>query len=59
LQVVGWGRTEKDIPSPILLEAYLPYINYSSCRHSFTDGFEAFVTIDKFCAGSAMGNKII
>eukprot|EP00102_Acyrthosiphon_pisum_P010378 XP_008178678.1 PREDICTED: urokinase-type plasminogen activator-like [Acyrthosiphon pisum] len=53
-KVVGWGRTEKGIPSPILLEASLPYINHSTCRKMFTGGFERFVTIDKFCAGSSV-----
>ncbi|KAL4123123.1 hypothetical protein QTP88_015353 [Uroleucon formosanum] len=57
-KVVGWGRTEKGISSPILLEASLPYINYSSCRHSFTEGFEQFVTLDKFCAGFESGQGV-
>ncbi|XP_022164235.1 uncharacterized protein LOC111029524, partial [Myzus persicae] len=51
-KIVGWGKTEKGIPSPILLEAYLPYIDHSSCRNMYTNGFEPFVTVDKFCAGS-------
>jgi len=25
----------------------------------YTNGFEFFVTVDKFCAGSALGNKIL
>jgi len=58
LQIVGWGKTEKGISSPILLEASLPYIDHSSCRSMYTNGFETFVTVDKFCAGSALGNKI-
>ena len=57
LQIVGWGKTEKGISSPILLEAFLPYIDHSSCRNMYTNGFETFVTVDKFCAGSALGNK--
>jgi len=58
LQIVGWGKTEKYISSTNLLEAYLPYIDHSSCRNMYTGGFEFFVTADKFCAGSAMCNKI-
>jgi len=59
LQVVGWGKTEKGILSPILLEASLPYIDHRTCRNIYTNGFEAFVNVDKFCAGSTLGNKII
>ncbi|XP_029344854.1 mannan-binding lectin serine protease 2 [Acyrthosiphon pisum] len=53
-KMVGWGKTEKGISSPILLEASLPYIDHDSCRNMYTDGFESFVTVDKFCAGSAL-----
>ncbi|CAI6368302.1 unnamed protein product [Macrosiphum euphorbiae] len=56
-KIVGWGKTEKGVPSPILLEAYLPYINHSSCRNMYTNGFEPFVTVDKFCAGYALASK--
>jgi len=59
LQIVGWGKTEKGIESPILQEVTLPYIDHSSCRNMYTNGFERFVTVDKFCAGSALGNTII
>jgi len=58
LQIVGWGKTEKGISSPILLEASLAYIDHSTCRNMFTNGFEQFVTVDKFCAGSTLGNQI-
>jgi len=57
LQIVGWGETEKGISSPILLEAFLPYIDRDSCRNLYTNGFESFVTVGKFCAGSALGTK--
>ncbi|CAI6367530.1 unnamed protein product [Macrosiphum euphorbiae] len=53
-KMVGWGKTEKGISSTILLEASLPYIDHSSCRNMYTNGFESFVTVDKFCAGSAL-----
>jgi hypothetical protein len=55
-QIVGWGNTEKDIPSPVLLEATLSYIDYNSCRNMYrTNDFQKFVTFDKFCAGSTSG----
>jgi len=59
LQIVGWGKTEKGIESPILLEGSLPYIDHNSCRDMYTNGFERYVTVDKFCAGSESGNKIV
>ncbi|XP_060836526.1 modular serine protease-like isoform X1 [Rhopalosiphum padi] len=57
-KIVGWGQTEKGIQSPILLEATLPYIDHDSCRKMYTNGFQTFVTIDKFCAGSALGQGV-
>ncbi|XP_060881629.1 uncharacterized protein LOC132953090 [Metopolophium dirhodum] len=57
-KIVGWGTTKKGINSPILLEASLPYIDHSSCRNMYTNGFESFVTVDKFCAGSALGQGL-
>jgi len=58
LQIVGWGKTENDIDSPTLLETSLPYFDHKTCRNMFKCGFESYVTIDKFCAGSALGNNI-
>ncbi|KAE9523065.1 hypothetical protein AGLY_016537 [Aphis glycines] len=58
-KIVGWGNTEKGILSPVLLETYLPYIDRKSCRKMYTNVFQIFVTADKFCAGSATGNKIL
>ncbi|XP_060870975.1 modular serine protease-like isoform X2 [Metopolophium dirhodum] len=57
-KIVGWGKTEKGLSSLILLEASLPYINHDSCRSLYTNGFETFVTVDKFCAGSALGQGV-
>ncbi|KAL4123142.1 hypothetical protein QTP88_015367 [Uroleucon formosanum] len=59
-KIVGWGTTEQGIDSSILLEASLPYFNNSFCRNMFTNGFESFVTVDKFCAGSAsvLGQRV-
>ncbi|XP_003240403.1 trypsin-1 [Acyrthosiphon pisum] len=53
-KIVSWGQTETGYSSPVLLEASLPYIDHSSCRNMYTNGFELFVTDDKFCAGSLM-----
>ncbi|XP_060837335.1 modular serine protease-like [Rhopalosiphum padi] len=58
-KIVGWGKTEKGISSPFLLEACLPYIDHDSCRSMYKNGFENFVTFDKFCAGSsALGQGV-
>uniref|UniRef100_A0A2S2NDB4 Mannan-binding lectin serine protease 2 n=1 Tax=Schizaphis graminum TaxID=13262 RepID=A0A2S2NDB4_SCHGA len=57
-KIVGWGKTEKGIQSPNLLEATLPYIDHDSCRKMYTNGFQTFVTTDKFCAGSALGQGV-
>lgn len=57
LQIVGWGNTEKMIQSQILLETYLPIIDQITCRNMYTNGFQYFVTSDKFCAGSQLGNE--
>lgn len=43
------------IPSPYLLEAALPYISQVDCRKMYTNGFQYYVTPDKFCAGSQLG----
>ncbi|XP_029345751.1 mannan-binding lectin serine protease 2 [Acyrthosiphon pisum] len=58
-KIVGWGKTEKGIESPILLEASLPYIDHNSCRDMYINGFERYVTVDKFCAGSALGQGVL
>ncbi|XP_060872105.1 uncharacterized protein LOC132946240 [Metopolophium dirhodum] len=57
-KIVGWGKTEKGIASPILLEASLPYIDHRTCREMYKNGFELYVTKDKFCAGSELGQGV-
>ncbi|VVC38140.1 Hypothetical protein CINCED_3A020844, partial [Cinara cedri] len=56
-KVVGWGKTEHMELSSILLEVSIPSINQIACRNMYRNGFEVFVTSDKFCAGSKLGNK--
>ncbi|XP_060840496.1 uncharacterized protein LOC132921476 isoform X1 [Rhopalosiphum padi] len=53
-KIVGWGRTEIGTLSSILLETSLPYIDHYTCRDMYRHGFQLFVTLDKFCAGSAL-----
>ncbi|XP_025198052.1 modular serine protease-like isoform X2 [Melanaphis sacchari] len=57
-QVVGWGKTEKMVESSVLLEANLPYIDHQTCRNMYINGFQNFVTIDKFCAGTKTGQGV-
>jgi len=56
--VVGWGLTEHMVPSSDLLEANIPYISYADCRKMYTNGFQIYVTPDKFCAGSQSGTGV-
>ncbi|XP_050054368.1 modular serine protease-like [Aphis gossypii] len=57
-KVVGWGKTEKMVESSVLLEADLPYINRQTCRNMYQNGFQNFVTLDKFCAGTKGGQGV-
>ncbi|KAL4123185.1 hypothetical protein QTP88_015408 [Uroleucon formosanum] len=49
--IFGWGKTISGSSGPILLEASSPYIDNSSCRKSYKNGFEQHLTVDKFRAG--------
>ncbi|XP_060871436.1 uncharacterized protein LOC132945689 [Metopolophium dirhodum] len=53
-KIVGWGKEENGISSPVLLETRLPYIDMRSCRSMCTFGFKPYVTHDKICAGSSL-----
>jgi len=55
LKVVGWGQTENMVVSSVLLEANIPYIDHRTCRNMYQNGFQIFVTVDKFCAGTKSG----
>ncbi|VVC40317.1 Hypothetical protein CINCED_3A018266 [Cinara cedri] len=58
-KIVGWGKTEHMVQSSTLLEASLPYINHTACRNMYRNGFEVFVTSDKFCAGTKSGQGVL
>ncbi|XP_029343825.1 modular serine protease isoform X2 [Acyrthosiphon pisum] len=51
-KVVGWGQTENMVGSTVLLEANIPYIDHQTCRNMYQNGFQIFITVDKFCAGT-------
>jgi len=41
-----------------ILKLYtLPYIDRKTCQEMYTDGFENYVTKDKFCTGYKLGKK--
>lgn len=48
------------IPSPVLLEASLEFIDRFKCREYYTNAFQKYITTkDKFCARSKSGNILI
>lgn len=57
LQVVGWGVTENDEPSPILLEKVLQLFEIKNCLKKFSYSFYKYLTNDKFCVDDPSGNK--
>lgn len=40
-----------------LMTAELPFISREQCFNAVPHEFQAFITFDKFCAGSENGNK--
>lgn len=43
-----------------ILKLYtLPYIDHKTCKEMYTNGFQNYVTYDKFCTGYKLGNKNI
>ncbi|GLV43960.1 modular serine protease [Carabus blaptoides fortunei] len=50
-EVVGWGYTEELMPSPVLKQLTVPYIDREYCVNVVPESFVRFVTLDKFCAG--------
>lgn len=53
--LAGWGKTENDTSSDVLLYAQLPYIDYGHCIFEVPTVFRHYVTPDKFCAGFSNG----
>lgn len=53
--VVGWGFTEKDKLSPILLEAVMPVVPHSTCLLSNRQFFGSYLSDKNFCAGFRNG----
>ena len=54
-QLAGWGKTENETPSDILLYVDLPYIVYRQCINEVPQAFRRYITTDKFCAGFSNG----
>lgn len=49
---IGNGQTKS------ILKLYtLPYIDRKTCQEMYRDGFENYVTKDKFCTGYKLGKK--
>lgn len=58
-QTAGWRITKNIDQSTEILNVTLPYIDSKTCRELYTNtnGFDRYITKDKFCAGSIGGNK--
>ncbi|KAG4079873.1 hypothetical protein HA402_015004 [Bradysia odoriphaga] len=56
--VVGWGFTEKNKLSPILLEAQMPVVPHSICLLSNRNYFGSFLSNKNFCAGFRNGTGV-
>jgi len=51
-ETIGTGQANS------ILKLYtLPYIDRMTCQGMYTNGFQNYVTIDKFCTGYQLGNK--
>ncbi|XP_060870752.1 venom prothrombin activator porpharin-D-like [Metopolophium dirhodum] len=54
-KIVGLGYKNNESSSPVIRELSLPYVDRSTCQNILhTNGFDKYVTVDKFCAGSAL-----
>ncbi|XP_065204421.1 uncharacterized protein LOC135834470 [Planococcus citri] len=58
-KVVGWGKNEHGKLSEKLQTVNLPYISRERCLNTVPDEFKAFITFDKFCAGSENGPGVL
>ncbi|XP_065204423.1 uncharacterized protein LOC135834471 isoform X2 [Planococcus citri] len=58
-KVVGWGKNEHGKLSEKLMTVDLPFISRERCLNNVPDEFKAFITFDKFCAGSEDGPGVL
>lgn len=58
-KVSGWGMNEYGKYNESLFGAHLPYISREKCIKSVPRDFQAFITYDKFCAGSEQGSGVL
>ncbi|XP_016661872.1 uncharacterized protein LOC107884408 [Acyrthosiphon pisum] len=54
ITIVVW-KSENGKKVDVTFESTLPYIDHSTCRKINTDGFNQFVTFDKFCTYNKLG----
>eukprot|EP00102_Acyrthosiphon_pisum_P015054 XP_008185439.2 PREDICTED: limulus clotting factor C-like isoform X2 [Acyrthosiphon pisum] len=57
-KIVVW-KSENGKKVDVTFESTLPYIDHSTCRKINTDGFNQFVTFDKFCTYNKLGQKVL
>ncbi|XP_025208667.1 uncharacterized protein LOC112604026 [Melanaphis sacchari] len=57
-KIVGWGNTENGILSRFLIESALPFIDQKSCKAMYSKGYQHYMTVDKFCAGTLSVSRI-
>lgn len=50
-QVAGWGITENNTQSDVLMFLQLPYVDFLQCGDLVEIPFQKFLTDDKICAG--------
>ncbi|XP_065204430.1 modular serine protease-like [Planococcus citri] len=51
-KVAGWGLDENGRYTEALMAVSLPYISRARCLITVPDDFRAYISFDKFCAGS-------
>lgn len=56
--VIGWGKTEDDLPSHVLRQVSLPVVHHLTCLSSNSDFFSKYLTDTNFCAGFENGSFI-
>ncbi|XP_065210327.1 transmembrane protease serine 9-like [Planococcus citri] len=58
-KVAGWGMLENGKLSEKLMTTTLPYISRERCLNIVPNDFQAFITFDKFCAGTEDGPGVL